>query len=673
MPKRPPIKGIVELAEPLIVEATAPNASLTNEKPTLFSMYTEDGKIVFEATPKQTRVVLSRAVEILAGGQRGGAKSFSSYLFIGKGNQIYNPRIDAVMLDPNTDPKWPGAFSYLNLRSYRALVLRRNATDLKDWCDKFEELWKRAFPRMKSTDDPPIFVFPTGAKVYTNHLQNEDALDKYKGWELHRIVVEELTQIPEAKYYLKLKGSLRSSDPQIHPQIFSTTNPDGPGSAWVCERFVDVFDNKGTMVPHGSIIRDTVTGTTRVFFPMKLEENPYLDTPLPGQKLSTYRANLMDLDPETRAAWLEGDWHAFSAMYFSSMFRPDGPKPGDKNPENARHVLPASAMKIQPWWTRWIGMDWGFSHNCAVYWGAKSPQGQTIIYRELVLKGTSSYDVGAETARRSIQDLAGLPGHSMNVYLSPDVMAYDDESHSIGNQICAGFNSILGENSTVIENWTAQEKALRERAPDLAAKAFAMRIAALRDKASIMITRASNDRVGGWNHMRTMMRWWTSEVPEQGFNLEAAKEILHQHGEYAYEQYLERIQRAKTQEKKTLPGLIILENCGQLIRAIKNAKRDPLKPEDITKKHWDGADSCDAARYLCAAERDGLQVQPKDYFISERLERAKEAGLTEINAIIQVRQKAEADYNASVGTSLNSFTLPRASMPPRDTGKPRVM
>ena len=51
------------------------------------------------------------------------------------------------------------------------------------------------------------------------------------------------------------------------------------------------------------------TDTGRVYIPSKLQENPYLDQ-------ASYMANLANLDPVTRAQYLDGNWDIQAAGNF---------------------------------------------------------------------------------------------------------------------------------------------------------------------------------------------------------------------------------------------------------------------------------------------------------------------------------------------------------------------
>jgi hypothetical protein len=66
-------------------------------------------KIHWQAQPKQALALSSTAEEILYGGARGGGKTEAGQAFL--------------------------LYDYQNPR-YRALVIRKNADDLKDWLDR---------------------------------------------------------------------------------------------------------------------------------------------------------------------------------------------------------------------------------------------------------------------------------------------------------------------------------------------------------------------------------------------------------------------------------------------------------------------------------------------------------------------------------------------------------
>ncbi len=214
--------------------------------------------------------------EILYGGARGGGK---------------------------TDAGIMSLLYYKDHPLYRALVIRKNADDLKDWADRAER-WYCTQGATK-VGNPPEFTFsqphpphPPGGKVRTGHLKDANAYGKYQGHEYHRILIEELTQIPTEEDYLKLASSCRSTIPELRPTIISTCNPDGAGFAWVRKRF-----NIHGIPTQPIITEDRITGLRRIFIPSRLQDNPHLAID------PTYSAFLNGLPDGLREAWRDGSWN----------------------------------------------------------------------------------------------------------------------------------------------------------------------------------------------------------------------------------------------------------------------------------------------------------------------------------------------------------------------------
>jgi len=70
---------------------------------------------------------------------------------------------------------------------------------------------------------PAEITFPSGATIKTGHLKDDQAYTKYQGHEYQRMLIEELTQVPDEKRYLQLLASCRSTVEGIKPQVFNTT------------------------------------------------------------------------------------------------------------------------------------------------------------------------------------------------------------------------------------------------------------------------------------------------------------------------------------------------------------------------------------------------------------------------------------------------------------------
>ena len=214
----------------------------------------------------QTTALQQSSFEILYGGARGGGKTEAGL---------------AWMIEP----------TYLMNEKYRGLVIRRNYDDLRDWIDRAKMFYRSL--GVKVTGNPAEFNFPSGAKIRTGHLADSDATYKYLGHEYHKILIEELTIIPDEENYLRLISTCRSTVKGLEPQVFCTTNPGGAGHMWVKQRFVDVAREREYI--------DPVTDRTRVFIPSRVYDNPTLMENDPD-----YVKTLKGLPEELRDAWLEG-------------------------------------------------------------------------------------------------------------------------------------------------------------------------------------------------------------------------------------------------------------------------------------------------------------------------------------------------------------------------------
>lgn len=210
----------------------------------------------------------SQAFEILYGGSRGGGKTDCGFAWL-----LY-------------DSEHP---------LYRALVIRRNADDLRDWIDRARYFYTNLG---SFVGNPPELRLNSGGVVRTGHLKDENAYTKYQGHEYQRILIEELTHIPSQDYYLKLLASCRSTIEEIRPQTMANCNPDGPGFSWVKRR----WGLEGT--PEDAVwTTDERTGLKRVFIPSRVFDNPTII-----ERDPQYVEMLKGLPDGLREAWLHGSW-----------------------------------------------------------------------------------------------------------------------------------------------------------------------------------------------------------------------------------------------------------------------------------------------------------------------------------------------------------------------------
>ena len=215
--------------------------------------------------PRQETALLSEAFETLYGGARGGGKTDAGM---------------AWLLYPKDNP------------DYRALVVRRNYTDLNDWLDRAQVMYSGTSAKFVNRDE---IRFASGAKIRVGHLADSKAYMKYQGHEYQRQLIEELTQIPTEEMYLKLISSCRSTN-DIPARVFATCNPGGAGHYWVKKRFIDVAK---PMVEY----HDDVSNRSRIYIPATVDDNPTL-----LEKDPDYVHFLNSLPPDLKAYWRFGSW-----------------------------------------------------------------------------------------------------------------------------------------------------------------------------------------------------------------------------------------------------------------------------------------------------------------------------------------------------------------------------
>lgn len=274
---------------------------------------------------QQEEFLRRREFEILFGGAAGPGKT--DCLVAGMTRDVRNPK-------------------------YHGLIIRRTFPQLQEIIDRCHRLYPLMGARYKATDKR--WEFPSGAVIDLGHMQHENDKYNYQGKEFHRIGVDELTQFTETQYTY-LFSRLRTTDPEIIPQIISTTNPGGIGHYWVKERFISI-------ATPGQTHFDKDTGLSRIFVPATIEDNPELYNNDPA-----YLARLEALPEVEKLRLRHGIWDAFEGQVFSELSR------------SAHGIEP---FDIPPEWKKYCVFDWGYARPFSVGWYALDYDGVIYRYRE---------------------------------------------------------------------------------------------------------------------------------------------------------------------------------------------------------------------------------------------------------------------------------------------------
>lgn len=500
--------------------------------------------------------------------------------------------------------------SYCNHPEYTGLILRRNEKDLRFFLREAERMWKPLGMEYKNG----YFESPVGARIDCGHLADENSWQKYLGNEYQRIAIDEVGLIPEYGMIEELRSCMRTPNPEMRIQIVYASNAGGPGTGWIIDRFMNVLDANGDLIPHDTVIEEKrihpITGKeqikTRIWMFSTVQDNTVI-------RETDYASDLKHQKDEKRVkAYFYGLWDALYGSYFGDLFRPDGPVLANGEPSNACHVVTRDKTEIKPWWHRSISMDWGYAHDSAILWACQSPDGRVIIYRELAADKTSPELLGYEIGMRSRDELRASSNKSMVLHLSHDAFHNDRGERTIAELIAAGIARVLGRDAVHIPDmeitrlkdaWATEPV----RWDQTVAQQKAIDGIKLQRRLGITIRMAQKTGPIGWMHCRELMRWKSIGLRNTQYDPAYAATL-------SPEQQFEYVQTFRMLKPEALPRLqIIREECPKLIAAIPKAQHED-GTENIDKKHFSGKDLIDSLHYLVMGLRDEIPAEPFEAF-----------------------------------------------------------
>jgi hypothetical protein len=310
-------------------------------------------EIVWEPQPgSQTLALTSPAQHTLYEGARGPGKTVTQlmrfYRNVGKGYGEF----------------WRGIIFDLEFDDLNGIV-----TESKKWFNKIGDgaKWLGSASLYK-------WVWPTGEELLFRHAKKESDYEGFHGHEYPFLGWNELTKHPNGKLYEKMMSVNRSSFnpikntpkddhgnymtpdrkplPPIPLEVFSTTNPNGPGHNWVKRKFIDV-------APRGTIVRTEV----EIFNPSTQSNDKVIKTQV--AIFGSYRENrylppeyIAELesitDENLKRAWLYGDWDVTAGGAFDDKW------------DRRYNVIPRFIVPKN--WTIKRSFDWGSTHPFSVGW-----------------------------------------------------------------------------------------------------------------------------------------------------------------------------------------------------------------------------------------------------------------------------------------------------------------
>jgi len=288
------------------------------------------------------------------------------------------------------------------------LLLRRTFPELES---SLLAYFRRDVPRElyeNYSESKHIVTWHNGSTTRFGHCAHEDDVYQYQGAEYLFIGLDELTHFT-LKQWQFLTSRNRCPVRGAFPNMAGATNPGNIGHAWVKALWID------REPPAGMESAEQYDERDYSFIRATISDNPVYADDL------EYQRTLDCLPTHLRRAFLQGDWNVVSGQYFDVL-------------DYSRHTARPEDVPLEPWWPRWISIDWGFEHPSAVLWHAAAPNGLVITYREFVQNHLSPRMLAAAIAERSRGERIG------SIYLSPDAFAQRSAEDTIADQLTQGLS-----------------------------------------------------------------------------------------------------------------------------------------------------------------------------------------------------------------------------------------
>lgn len=260
------------------------------------------------------------------------------------------------------------SFSLQDGPQVHTLILRRTNPKLEATVvTRFREKFPRELYR-DYNEQKHIVTWLNGSTTQFGSMQYEHDVWGWQG-QWYKIAYDELTEFTFPQWQ-NISAWNRCPVSQ-HCTKDGATNPIGIGAQWV----EDLFVSKRPCAEMEPSQRAQYDPKQHAYFPATYLDNPiYANDENWVKGLDSYQAAVRD-------ALKLGKW-GVAGGYFDGAW------------DEAYNVYPADSVEVKPWWRKWMGGDWGFEHNSAIYWNCLDDQGIVRVYRELICNHHTPEELG---------------------------------------------------------------------------------------------------------------------------------------------------------------------------------------------------------------------------------------------------------------------------------------
>ena len=237
--------------------------------------------------------------------------------------------------------------------NWRGLWIRTGYKTFPAIRARINQLIRAGLPcTLKGGDNQTNFLtHENGGNLMLTVVDAPQKLDDFLGQEFTEITVEEAGQWSWIDRVIdKMQGCLRSAA-GVPCSLFMTTNPGGPGHAYLKREFV-APEPRGYKLLEKYIGETVKVKLSSMFIPANVYDNPILvkNDPMYVARLESIK------DPNLRAAWLYGDWNVVAGGFFADLW------------DARKHIVPM--FRPPDYWSRLFFMDWGSAKPFYIGWAA---------------------------------------------------------------------------------------------------------------------------------------------------------------------------------------------------------------------------------------------------------------------------------------------------------------